>query len=157
MNWFECKISYDKVNQEGLQKKVIEAYLLDALTFTEAESRIIEEIKPFISGDFQITDIKKVRFAETFLDGTGDKYYKVKIIITLIDEKAGKEKKTSQQILTRASSLQEALELTDEGMKGSMSDYEITAVNETALMDVFQWAPQVVVNKAEASSEEKSE
>ena len=77
-NWFECKISYDKVLENGMQKKVTEPYLVDALSFTEAEARIIEEIRPFISGEFTVTDIKRARISEIFFNENGDRYYKIK-------------------------------------------------------------------------------
>ena len=67
-NWFECKVSYEKMMENGMQKKVTEPYLVDALSFTEAESRIIEEIRPFITGEFTITDIKRARISEIFFN-----------------------------------------------------------------------------------------
>ena len=65
-NWFECKIRYEKVAENGMNKKVTEPYLVDALSFTEAESRIIEEITPFISGEFTVSDIKRANYSELF-------------------------------------------------------------------------------------------
>ena len=78
-SWFECKVRYDKMLDTGVQKTVTEPYLIDALSFTEAEKRIIEEMKPFISGEFSFSDIKRVKFAETFFNETGDRYYKAKL------------------------------------------------------------------------------
>ena len=65
-NWFECKVSYEKIMEDGKQKKVTEPYLVDALSFTEAEARIIEELTPFISGEFVIKDIKRAKLSEIF-------------------------------------------------------------------------------------------
>jgi hypothetical protein len=146
-NWFECKISYEKIADEGLQKKVTEPYLVDALSFTEAEARIIEEMRPYISGEFTITDIKRARYSETFLNEYGDRFYRVKINLITLDEKSGTEKKTPIQILVQASDIHEAISTLDAGMKGSMTDYIIASVSETALIDVFQFAPSIITTK----------
>ena len=136
-NWFECKVSYEKVMENGAQKKVTEPYLVDALSFTEAEARIIEEMRPFITGDFTVTDIKRARLSELFFNETGDRYYKIKVYFITLDEKSGAEKKTAAQMLAQASNLKEAIDVLEEGMKGTMADYTIASVTETALMDVF--------------------
>ena len=72
-NWFECKVSFEKIMENGAQKKVTEPYLVDALSFTEAEARIIEEIRPFVSGEFTVTDIKRARLSELFFNENGDR------------------------------------------------------------------------------------
>lgn len=136
-NWFECKVSYEKMLENGMQKKVTEPYLVDALSFTEAESRIIEEIRPYITGEFTVTDIKRARISELFFNENGDRYYKFKIYFITLDEKSGAEKKTAAQMLAQASTLKEAIAVLEEGMKGTLSDYVIASVAETALMDVF--------------------
>lgn len=86
--WFECKIRYDKMLENGMQKKVTEPYLVDAMSFTEAEARIIEEITPFISGEFEVANIKKAKINEMFFDENGDKFYKAKVAFITIDEKS---------------------------------------------------------------------
>lgn len=136
-NYFECKISYDKVLENGMQKKVTEPYLVDALSFTEAEARIIEEIKPFISGEFTVTDIKRARISEIFFNENGDRFYKIKVFYITLDEKSGAEKKTAAMMLAQASTLKEALGVLEEGMKGTLSDYTVASITETMLMDVF--------------------
>ena len=142
-NWFECKISYDKVMENGMQKKVTEPYLVDALSFTEAEARIIEEIRPFISGEFTVTDVKRARLAELFFNENGDRFYKIKVYFITLDEKTGAEKKISAQMLAEASDLKEAIAVLEEGMKGTMADYVIASVTETMIMDVFPYeAPE---------------
>ena len=136
-NWFECKISYDKVLENGMQKKVTEPYLVDALSFTEAEARIIEEIRPFISGEFTVTDIKRARISEIFFNENGDRYYKIKVFYITLDEKSGAEKKTAAMMLAQACTLKEALGVLEEGMKGTLSDYTVASIAETMLMDVL--------------------
>ena len=142
-NWFECKISYEKTADDGTQKKVLEAYLIDALSFTEAEVRIIKEMRPYISGEFMVTDIKRARFYETFLNNQGDRYYRVKINMITLDEKSGAEKRTAVQILANASTIFEALSVVEKEMKGTMADYEIVSIVETALIDVFPFEVEV--------------
>ena len=90
--WFECKVRYDKMTENGSVKKVNEPYLVDALTFTEAEARIIEEISPFISGEFSISAVKKTKISEIFFDDSADRYYMVKVNFITLDEKSGVEK-----------------------------------------------------------------
>ncbi|MCD8177847.1 MAG: DUF4494 domain-containing protein [Tannerellaceae bacterium] len=139
-NWFECKVSFEKIMENGMQKKVTEPYLVDALSFTEAEARIIEEIRPFISGEFTITDIKRARLSEIFFNENGDRFYRIKIYFITLDEKSGAEKKTAASMLAQASTLKEAIDILDEGMKGTMADYTIVSVVETPLMDVFPFS-----------------
>lgn len=136
-NWFECKVSFEKVMENGVQKKVTEPYLVDALSFTEAEARIIEEMRPYITSDFTVTDIKRARLSELFLNEYGDRFYKIKVYFITLDEKSGAEKKTAAQMLAQASNLKEAIAVLEDGMKGTLADYTIASVTETALMEVF--------------------
>lgn len=136
-NWFECKVRYDKMLETGIQKMVTEPYLVDALSFTEAEARIIEEITPFISGDFSVSAVKRTNISEIIYDETGDKWYKVKTNFITIDEKTAVEKRTASYILVQASEFKDALDNFMEGMKGTMADFEIASIVETPLMDVF--------------------
>ena len=139
-SWFECKVSFEKVLENGMQKKVTEPYLVDALSFTEAEARIIEEIRPFISGEFTVTDIKRARLSELFFNENGDRFYKIKVYFITLDEKSGAEKKSNAQMLAQACTLKEAIAVLEEGMKGTMADYTIASVTETMLMDVFPFS-----------------
>lgn len=139
MNLFECKIKYDKLQENGIQKTVTEPYLLDALSFTEAEKRIVEEVQPFISGEFTISDIKRKRFAEVLLNDRGDRYYKARLQYLILDEKIGTEKKTNVNMLVQASSLREALEIVEKEMDKTMIDYVIHTISETPIMDLFPY------------------
>lgn len=139
-NWFECKISYEKTLENGMQKKVTEPYLVDALSFTEAEARIIEELKPFISGEFTITDIKRARLSELFFYDEGDRYFRVKVAFITLDEKSGSEKKTSVMMLVQALDLEQAIKILKKGMEGTMADYEIASISETNIMDIFPYS-----------------
>ncbi len=135
--WFECKVRYDKMQENGMVKKVNEPYLVDALTFTEAEARIMEEMKPFISGEYSISSEKKTKISEIFFNEDGDRYYQVKVNFITLDEKTGIEKKTATLILVQASDFEDALKKFLEGMKGTMGDFEIASITETQLMDVY--------------------
>ncbi len=139
--WFECKVKYEKTLQDGTVKKVSEPYLVDALNFTEAERRIIEEITPYMTGIFEVSDIKKARYAEIFesTDESADRFFKAKLVFVTLDEKTGKEKRTTQNMLVQAADLRDAVKRLDEGMQGTMGDYTIAAVSETLLMDIFHY------------------
>ena len=139
-NWFECKVSYDKTIENGMQKKVTEPYLVEALSFTEAEARIIKEMTPFISEGFIVSNIKRAKYAELFEDDpTGDKWYRCKVLFITIDEKSGAEKKSASNVLVKAADIQTALTNLSEGMKGTMSDYEVASIIETPIMDVYHY------------------
>ena len=137
--WYQCTVKYEKTMENGALKKVSEPYLVDALSFTEAEKRIIEEITPFMTGIFEVSDIKKPRIAEIFeaKDDAADRYCRLKLSFITLDEKSGKEKKSSQNVLVQAEDLRDAIRRLDEGMKGSVSDYDIVAVTDTPIMDIF--------------------
>ena len=130
--WFECKIRYEKTMENGMNKKVNEPYLVDALSFTEAEARII-------SGEFTVSDIKRANYSELFPseEEAADRWFRCKLIFITLDEKSAVEKKTSTQVLVQAADLRDAVKKLDEGMKGTMADYQIGAVSETAIMDVY--------------------
>ena len=135
--WFECKVRYDKMQENGTVKKVNEPYLVDVLTSTEAEARIIDEMKPFISGEYSISSEKKTKISEIFFNEGGDRYYLVKVNFITLDETSGVEKKSTTQILVQASDFESAVANFNEGMKGTMADFEIASVSETMIMDVF--------------------
>lgn len=135
--FIETKIRYDKVMENGAVKKVTELFLVDALSFTEAESRIIEEQAPYISGDFSVSAVKKSNIAEIFHSGNGDKWFKCKINYIVLNEKSGAEGKKASYILVRAYDLEDALASLKKGMKGTMADFEIAAISETEIMDVY--------------------
>lgn len=136
--WFECKVRYDKTMENGAIKKVNEPYLVDALSFTEAEARIIEERTPYISGEFTVSAVKKTRIAEIFADPSADeRYFMCKVNFISFDEKTNAEKKTSTLILVQANDFASALNRLNEGFKGSAADYEIASITESPIMEVY--------------------
>ena len=139
--WFECKIRYEKVMEDGIQRKGTESYTVDALSFAEAEERITEEMSSYISGEFTVENVKKAPYKEIFFsdDETADRWYKAKLVFITIDEKTEKEKRSRVTYLVQAASLKGALKGIEEVMGGTMIDYEAANIDETNLMDVFEY------------------
>lgn len=142
--FFEVRIRYEKTMENGQNKKVNEPYLVDALSFTEAEARIINEMTPFISGDFKVKAVKEVNFSEIFFSNEelADTYFKARLAYVTLDEHSGKEKKTYTNVLVQAADLRDAVKKLDEDMKGTMADYKIVSIAETKIMDVYLYKPE---------------
>ena len=136
--WFETKVRYDKVMENGAQKTVTEAFLVDALSFTEAEARVTKEMEPYITGDFSVSAVKKNKFADVFFKDGGDRWYKVKVAYITIDEKTAVEKRSNYFMMVQASDFKGALANFEECMSGTLADYEILSITETAIIDVFK-------------------
>lgn len=139
-NWFEAKVQYERISPEdGLQKKATDVYLIDALSFTECEARAIEHVRPFTSGELTVSAIKRTKFYEIFDAPTGDRWYKARILFVVHDPENDKEKKTAANMLIQASDLEEARLRLEEGMKGTLSDYEIASITDTKILDVLAY------------------
>ena len=138
--WFETKIRFDRTMEDGSVKKVTELYVVDALCFAEAESTITEEMSAYISGEFDVKAITPATYGEIFFSdsGTDDRWYKTKLQFITLDEKSGKEKRTSVFYLVQAGSLNGAVKNIDAVMGTTQIDYVIAAINETQIMDVFE-------------------
>lgn len=140
-NWFITKIKYEKTLDTGKVKKVSESYLVDAMTFTEAEAKIIKEMTPFMSGEFEVSAISKIKFEDVItkqIDGDFS-YYKCKISRYEIDEKTAKEKRITAVYLINAESVQKAHNYFFEYMKDSAEDWKLDGIDETSLIDVFKY------------------
>lgn len=139
--WFEVKIRYEKTGEDGLQKKVTEKYTVDALSHTEAEERITEEMSSYISGEFDVKGIVPASYKEIFFSDNenDDKWYKAKLQFITIDEKTDREKRSNTYYLIQAGSLGQAVKYIGEVMGGTMIDYVIASIAETTLMDVFEY------------------
>ena len=140
-NWFEAKVKYMKVNEDVREKKVNEAYLLDAMSYTEAESRIMHEMESVISGDYYISSLKKSNITELVPseDENDDRWYKAKVNIIDADEVSGKEKSTGQYYLVAASNINKALENLEKSLASFVVPYEIASLTDTQFMDVFPY------------------
>ena len=135
--WFECKVIYVKIDDDGREVKASESYLLDAVSFTDAESRITEQLCTMIRGEFVIDKISKSRIVEIFPHTDGEFWWKGKISIVTIDEKAGKEKVINNFFLVAADDLKQALQRLEEGLSYILVPYQITALTLSPIVDVF--------------------
>ena len=150
--WFECKVRYEKSGEDGTPRKVNETYVVDAVSFSEAESRIMEEMCSYVSGELEIADLKIAQYKEIFFADSdmADKWYKAKLAFITIDEKTDKEKKTTVYYLVNAGNINSALKNVDEIMSGTMVDYQTCNLSETQIIDVFEYK-----KKTETTSESK--
>ena len=139
--WFECKIRYEKTMEDGLPKKVSEVYVVDALSFSEAEERIMEEMLPYNLVDIEIVDVKIAPYREIFFadDNLADQWFKAKLSFITIDERTDKEKRTSMMYLVNAGNISSAINNIDKVMSGTMIDYVTTSISATKIMDVFEY------------------
>jgi len=137
--WFECTAKYIKMDENGHEKKASETYLLDAISFTEAESRIYKELQTMVSGEFTVSKIAKTRISEIIPSDNGDRWYKAKVTFITVDEESGKEKKVAQFVLVFSDSIKEAYDQIIEAMQGMMADFEISGINESTILDVFPY------------------
>ena len=137
--FFEVKVQYQKMQDDGKEKKVTEQYVVEAMSFTEAEARIIEEMSPYISEALDVVAEKIAPFNEILLsdNSNDDKWFLSKVSFITIDEKTEKEKKTSQRRLVQAETSEKAMDYTKEMLSHYMSDYSIDAVKDTPTLDVF--------------------
>ena len=142
--WFETRVRYDKMMEDGQQKKVIEQYVVDALSFGEAGERITKEMSHYISGEFEVKAITPASYGEIFFSDaeSDDRWYKAKLSFITIDEKTEKEKRTSVTYLVQGGTVQSAVKNVEEVMNGTAIDYVIAAVTETKIMDVFEHTAQ---------------
>ncbi|MBK0368922.1 DUF4494 domain-containing protein [Flavobacterium agrisoli] len=137
--WYECKVKYRKLDESGAQKVVTEPYLVDAISYTEAESRINEEMAAYVSEEFKITTIKVANLAEIHPFENCDRWFKSKVSLVAYDEESGKERKTNMYLLVQANDVKEAYDNTVSAMKNTMGDYTIPAISESGIMDVFPY------------------
>ena len=138
--WFEVKVKYEKVDQDGRERKVSESYLVDAVSFTDAEARITEQIQQMVRGEYNIDNIRKSNIIEIFPADSGEFWYKAKISLVTIDEKAGKEKKINNFFLIAADDLKEALSRLEEGLSYMVVPYYVTGLNLSNIVDVFPYS-----------------
>ena len=141
--WFECKVKYDKTMENGLIKTTTDTYLVDAISFTEAEKRFIEEIEPYMTGEFVVSDIKRAKISEIMEseDLTDDKWFKARVAYITIDEKKGTEKRSVQTILIQAKDFHTSLKNLDKGMHGTLGDWAIVSITETKIIDIYKSQP----------------
>ena len=137
--YFEVKIQYQKMQEDGKEKRVTEQYVVESLSFTEAENRIIEEMTPYISGEFDVVSEKIAAYSEIILSDKSDddKWFISKVGFITLDERTAKEKKQTFRYLVQAETSEIALDYTKEMLSHGMSDYSIDSVRDTPTLDVF--------------------
>lgn len=140
MMLYECGVRYERTMENGMNKKVTELYLVDALSFTEAEKRIIQEMVPYIPGEFDVVTIKRTNYSEIVENGadSADKWFKAKLMFVTFDEKTSKEKKQAVYFIVKATDINNAHTVVVEHMKTTLVDYEIATLDETKIMDLFR-------------------
>lgn len=137
-NWFECKVKYYKMSENGATKNVTEPFLVDALSFTEAEARITEERAPYMSGEYTVTAVsKRSKISEVFPDDTADKWYLAKVAFVSINEKTGVEKRSITEMLVAGKDFKGAYDNLMDGMKTTLADFEVVSIAETKIMDIY--------------------
>jgi len=140
--WYECKVKYRKTHETGEQKVSTDTYLLDAVSFTEAEARINEEMTAYTNEEFKIINIKVANFSEIHPFENSDRWFKSKVSLVALDEESGKEKKTNIYFLVQANDVKEAFENTTQALQNTMGDYTIPSITESPILDVFPYFPK---------------
>jgi hypothetical protein len=139
--WYECKVKYLKIDQGGFERNVSDNYLIDAVSYTDAESRIFEIMKEITRGDFQVMNIKRSNVSEVISKNDGEWWFKAKINMVTIDEEAGKEKKATNYILIMANDLKDAFHQLEEGLSYMLVPYVTTAIQLSTIAEVFPYIP----------------
>lgn len=139
---YQVKVKYDKMQDNGCVKPVTDTYIVDALSFTEAEARTVEYVQPYISGEFTVTDIKRVKIAELWeAPAGGDYWFEAQLEFITIDEKTASEKRTKNRVLVQADNLQQAMQAVADNMKNSMADYEAASLKKTPIVEYIKITP----------------
>lgn len=137
--WFLCKVKYAKENEQGLLKNVSEQYLVDAVSFTEAEARIYDMLGSVIRGDFQVTNISKSNIVDVFFYEDIDIWYKCKVTYIVADADSGKEKKVTQYMLISAHHVKEAFERLQESLNNMLVSFNIPDITESPIVEIFPY------------------
>lgn len=139
-SWFECSVSYEKVQEDGTERRITEKYVVEAFSFTEAEKQIIDELRNYVSGELTVKGIVPAQYNEIFFsDAHSDGYwFKVKVKFITLDERSNKEKYTNVVYLVQGSDISSAKAYIENILSGSMSDFDLCGINETKILDVFR-------------------
>ena len=137
--WFLCKVKYAKENEQGLLKNVSEQYLVDAVSFTEAEARIYDMLGSVIRGDFQVTNISKSNIVDVFFFEDSDVWYKCKITYVVADADSGKEKKVTQYMLVSAHNVKDAYDRIFESLNNMLVSFVVPDINESPIVEIFPY------------------
>ncbi|MBP5318991.1 MAG: DUF4494 domain-containing protein [Paludibacteraceae bacterium] len=153
--WHECRIKYETQDEQGKLKRVSEAYLVDAMTYTEVEARILKEQGNNMSGEYVISNIKRIRLAEVLPDPVNedDPWFTLRYSMISVDEVSGKEKKKNYSSVIQADSCEKAIKRFDEYMNGSVSDYDILAVSRSVIVSCYKMQTDATITAQIESAE----
>lgn len=151
--WFVCNVKYNKEDERGNIKKITQSYLVDAVSFTEAEKRIYEELESIISGDFNITGIARSNYADVFHYDDADTWFKCKVTYQTVDEDNGKDKKVTNYMLVSANNAKQAYERIEESLSTMIVPFEIPVVQAYQLNEVFVYDSQKIPKNLKPLSE----
>lgn len=140
--WYQVKVKYDKMQDNGCVKPVTDVYVVDALSFTEAEARITEHVQPYISGEYQVTDIKRANYAEVWEAEAADYWYEAQLEFITLNEATGLEKRTKQRMLVQADNLQGAMDAVGVNMRSTMADFDAVCIKATPIVEVVKYNPE---------------
>jgi hypothetical protein len=149
--WFEVTAKYIKMDENGRERKAAETYLLDAVSFSEAEARIHKELQAMVSGEFTVSKIAKTSICEIIPSDNGDRWFNAKVTFITVDENIGKEKRVSQKVLVFADDVEQANKNVIGAMEGMMCDFKISSISESNIFDVF---PYVSESNGESQEED---
>ena len=150
-NWFECSVRYERQMEDGNMKKVTELYVVDALSFGEAEETITREMLSYVSGEFEVKNITPAVYGEVYFSdkAADDRWYKARLQFITIDEKTEKEKRTSVTYLIQAATFNGAVKNIGDFMGTTSITYVIANIAETKIMDVYEHKPKSKNDKPE--------
>ncbi|AHM59605.1 hypothetical protein D770_06710 [Flammeovirgaceae bacterium 311] len=137
--WFQCKIKYQKEDENGRLKNITEPYLVDAVSYTEAEARIYQELGSVIRGDFEVTSITKSKISDIFHYDDTETWYKCKVTYIAADDNSGKEKKVTNQMLVSAMDLRQACERLLESLQGLLVTFDVVEIQQSPLVEIFPY------------------
>lgn len=140
--WYQVKVKYDKMQDNGCVKPATDVYVVDALSFTEAEARITEHVQPYISGEYQVTDIKRANYAEVWEAEAADYWYEAQLVFITLNEATGLEKRTKQRMLVQADNLQGAMDAVGVNMRSTMADFDAVCIKATPIVEVVKYNPE---------------
>lgn len=139
-NFFETKVVFDTMSDGGKVVKETESYLVDAISFSEAEARTIKEVEPYMSGEFSVEALKRSKIYEVFeTDAENGAWFKAKVEFIVLDEEKGTEKRQAATIMIEAENIQSAIGRLNEKMKGTMSDWELVGIGKTGIVGVVMF------------------
>lgn len=138
-NWFTVKVKYTKQLDNGALKRVSEPYLLAAMTFTDAEARIYEELGSVIRGEFNVVGIARTEIHDIFMYDDADVWYKCKVKYENVDGDSEKTRKVTQNFLVSAGSVKQAFERIQESLSTLLVDFEIPSITVSPIVEIFPY------------------